>query len=147
MEGGVAVQFQFTINGDAAGKPLKPPKGANDVHVQWSGGRGFWIAILIFTRDGKPVDLVLAPPEADDIDIAWVRSSGTRDRISGAFWTRDGEPIGPIPVPPRCNDAHFIILPLRGGRGPRIVKAWWTQNRKPLAPIPVPKGANDFHLF
>ncbi len=141
------MQLLFTINGLPAGKPLKAPKGADDVHVQWAGGRGPWIAVVILTRDGKPVAAVFPPPGANDVDVAWTESPSGRSRIRGAFWTRDGEPIGKIPIPPRINDFHFKIIPLPGARGPVIVKAWWTSRQAFLQPIVVPKGANDFHLW
>jgi hypothetical protein len=125
------------------GRPRIPPPGANDVHVEWAGGRGGWIEIVVLTQNGKPVGAFFPPPGANDIGIAW----DSRNALTSAYWTRDGEPVGPIPLPNGANDVHFIIITLPGGIGPTIVKAWWTRNGKKLKQIQVPRGANDFHLL
>jgi hypothetical protein len=136
----------FTINGVPAGNVRNSPPGANDVHLQWAGGVGGWIEIVIITVNGKPVKAVLPPPGANDIGFSWASGGSSQEMFSGAFWTRDGEPIRPIPLPPGANDAHFMFRPLPGGQSPVITKAWWTKRGKLMKQISVPKGANDFHL-
>jgi hypothetical protein len=136
----------FTRNTLPAGRPVKSPPGANDIHIVWAGGRGGWIEIAILTIDGKPAGAVWPPRGANDVDIAWTTDEDGEISFAG-YWTRDGEPMAPIPIPPQINDFHFMFIPLPGGTAPLIKKAWWTKDRKPVAPIPVPKGANDFHLW
>jgi hypothetical protein len=64
------------------------------------------VAILQFTKDGKPIGpRILGPPIANDIRFIW------RGRVFiRANWTHNGRPIGPlIRVPKGANDAKLIL--------------------------------------
>ncbi|MBI2372105.1 MAG: hypothetical protein HYV08_18055 [Deltaproteobacteria bacterium] len=107
--------------------------------------------VLIFTRNGKVIGRVKAPPGANDVRVYW--------NIGIGWWTRNGRFMrgGGFLVPPGTNDFHLSLtgrfVPQPGIKPPpgandfearwsgsRIVEAWWTKNGKRIKPIPVEPG-------
>ena len=145
------LQLQFSKDLKPGRRIFTSPPGANGKEVRWRASRGKGGAVVVvFTINGNPAGVTLAPPEANDIHELWVvhhDEHGLYEKIE-FYWSSDGKRLPkPIPTPRGTDDMHFFILPGRGGQPGRIVKAWWTKDGKRVQAIPVPAGANDYHSW
>jgi hypothetical protein len=115
--------------------------------------------VLFFTRNGRVIGRVVAPPGANDLRFFWLPGG------MGGIWTRNGQPIpgSAFQVPQGTNDVHFsltgrfvpgqqLVPPPAANdiewdwEGNHITEAWWTRDGKRMDRIPLKAGSSVFQF-